>query len=177
MHCALLVIADGSKTLDEIMAPFRESYDRDDPHTEFVEDGDCDVDPDTGRHGYWANPNAKWDWYTVGGGWYGLIEANVGGHGMRTRFDFAETSVCKTPEDYADAMPYDMGGRHFDVARVGDILNPLDVLAYDVLTPDGVWHARDERSKGRDGRRERDLRRRLLAPNPNCTAIVVDYHC
>jgi len=28
-----------------------------------------DKDKETGRYGYWRNPNAKWDWYVLGGRW------------------------------------------------------------------------------------------------------------
>lgn len=28
-----------------------------------------DLDEKTGKYGYWRNPNAKWDWYEVGGRW------------------------------------------------------------------------------------------------------------
>jgi hypothetical protein len=30
-------------------------------------------DEELGRYGYWDNPNAKWDWYTIGGRWTGVI--------------------------------------------------------------------------------------------------------
>lgn len=30
-------------------------------------------DSETGRYGYWENPNKKWDWYVVGGRWPGMI--------------------------------------------------------------------------------------------------------
>ena len=28
----------------------------------------------TGKYGYWENPNAKWDWYQVGGRWAGMFK-------------------------------------------------------------------------------------------------------
>jgi len=30
-------------------------------------------DPETGKYGYWENPNKKWDWYQIGGRWTGLL--------------------------------------------------------------------------------------------------------
>ncbi|WP_134913140.1 hypothetical protein [Paenibacillus sp. IHB B 3084] len=27
----------------------------------------------TGKYGYWENPNAKWDWWTIGGRWSGAL--------------------------------------------------------------------------------------------------------
>jgi hypothetical protein len=35
--------------------------------------GNKDRDPETGRYGYWQNPNKKWDWWTVGGRWEELL--------------------------------------------------------------------------------------------------------
>lgn len=32
------------------------------------------IDAHTGKHGYWFNPNAKWDWYVVGGRWSGYFK-------------------------------------------------------------------------------------------------------
>jgi hypothetical protein len=31
-------------------------------------------DPKTGQYGYWENPNAKWDWYQLGGRWAGFFK-------------------------------------------------------------------------------------------------------
>ncbi|GJM78138.1 hypothetical protein HMSSN139_06340 [Paenibacillus sp. HMSSN-139] len=30
-------------------------------------------DEETGKYGYWENPNAKWDWYSIGGRWSGSL--------------------------------------------------------------------------------------------------------
>lgn len=43
-----------------------------------------------GKYGYWENPNAKWDWYVLGGRWAGFLkmkegaEGEVGGGGLFT---------------------------------------------------------------------------------------------
>jgi len=31
-------------------------------------------DEKTGKYGYWENPNAKWDWYQLGGRWNGFFK-------------------------------------------------------------------------------------------------------
>lgn len=36
--------------------------------------GDDSRDPKTNRYGYWHNPNAKWDWYSIGGRWKGFFK-------------------------------------------------------------------------------------------------------
>jgi len=35
--------------------------------------GQDERDPETKRYGYYTNPNAKWDWYEVGGRWAGML--------------------------------------------------------------------------------------------------------
>ena len=34
-------------------------------------------DEETGKYGYWENPNAKWDWYQLGGRWTGFFKLKV----------------------------------------------------------------------------------------------------
>lgn len=52
-------------------------------HLTFHEDEDCDPDPVTGKKGYWENPNAKWDWYLVGGRWSNFFKLKQGARGKR----------------------------------------------------------------------------------------------
>lgn len=35
-------------------------------------------DPEKGRYGHWRNPNAKWDWWTIGGRWPGRLSVRSG---------------------------------------------------------------------------------------------------
>ena len=66
MHFALLVLACEDDSLDELLEPYWQ--DNDDPEiVEFEEDEWCDVDPKTGKRGYWWNPQTEWDWWVIGG--------------------------------------------------------------------------------------------------------------
>lgn len=38
-------------------------------------------DPEKKRYGYWENPNAKWDWYLIGGRWSGFFLPKAGASG------------------------------------------------------------------------------------------------
>lgn len=68
-----------------VTVPFTERYPT---FGEYLEDY-CgyQLDPEVGKHGYWQNPNAKWDWYQVGGRWTGELllkeEAIVSRAGVR----------------------------------------------------------------------------------------------
>ena len=159
MHFSLLVLADGTKTLEEMMEPFYETYD---------EEAESFTD------------NSKWDWYSVGGRWRGLIEAKVGGHGRRSCYDFESWFL---PEGKKEPYPDD--DTHFDIARVCDITSLDTNLIYAVLTPDGVWHDSeiyypDGDEQGRhfvqkEGWHD-SLWERYVEPNMDCVAIIVDYH-
>ena len=67
-----------------LLAPYQENNMGDCPkeYLTFVEDEDFDIDEETGKHGYWENPNAKWDWYQLGGRWPGLL-VSAKGSGLR----------------------------------------------------------------------------------------------
>lgn len=64
--------------LEEVTCYFKDTYKT---FEEFVDKwhGVEERDPKTGRYGYWENPNAKWDWYEVGGRWPGLLRIKSGG--------------------------------------------------------------------------------------------------
>lgn len=53
--------------------PFKELYSS---FEEFIKDwaGYKEKDEVTGKYGYWENPNAKWDWYSLGGHWRGFFK-------------------------------------------------------------------------------------------------------
>ena len=57
--------------------PFTEIYPT---FEEFVSDyeGKESRDEEKGRYGYWENPEARWDWYQVGGRWSGLLRTTEG---------------------------------------------------------------------------------------------------
>lgn len=55
---------------ERVQVPYRETYET---FEKFAKDwhGSSGPDKKTGRYGYWRNPNAKWDWWTIGGRWSG----------------------------------------------------------------------------------------------------------
>ena len=52
--------------------PLKESYP--DGFDSFIKDWAGHEKDENGRYGYWENPNAKWDWYKLGGRWTGLFK-------------------------------------------------------------------------------------------------------
>lgn len=66
MHFSLLVISSEDENLDSLLEPYWQN--NDDPGiAEFEEDDEFDVDPKTGKRGFWFNPSTEWDWWVVGG--------------------------------------------------------------------------------------------------------------
>lgn len=52
--------------------PLKDYYNND--FEKYMEDWAGFTKNDEGKYGYWENPNAKWDWYQVGGRWGGLLK-------------------------------------------------------------------------------------------------------
>jgi len=99
-HFTVLVINNETDDVEYDLAPFSENVEKGDDFAEFISDGTIkhfedewkngvekdnysDVeeyisdyygyDIHNGEVGYWGNPNAKWDWYQIGGRWAGEI--------------------------------------------------------------------------------------------------------
>jgi len=60
----------GNET-DSTGVPYKTKYP--DFHS-YMEANGYEKDPETGKYGYWENPNRKWDWYSLGGRWTGFFK-------------------------------------------------------------------------------------------------------
>lgn len=85
------------------MVPYKEQFPSFDKY--MLEYEGIRKDETTGRYGYWENPNAKWDWYSLGGRWMGslLIDGNtVGKKGKPGTFDNEEPN-CPSGYQWVDS--------------------------------------------------------------------------
>lgn len=64
-----------------MLAPFVEEVDSSSPYAEFEENEDGYDDKIMGKKGFWHNPNAKWDWYQIGGRWSGFLKLKENKYG------------------------------------------------------------------------------------------------
>lgn len=104
------------KTFDELYKIYGEDW------------NSCDWEKD--ERGIWCrfstyNPNSKWDWYSLGGRWSGMIKLKEGASGIEGRsgvFD-NETGI--------------------DQAKKGDIANFDELTTFAVLK-DGKWYEKGE---------------------------------
>ena len=108
-HYTVAVFTHTEDEVDELLAPFNEVVEAGSPYAEFKEDEDSDVDLVTGKKGYWFNPNARWDWYSIGGRWAGQLKVkNAEGVGkVVERCDTARVRDCDfspDEEDYREAI-------------------------------------------------------------------------
>lgn len=92
--------------LERVVIPLTEIYTSFD---DYMKDIGEERDPETGKYGYWENPNRKWDWWMVGGRWRGQVKATDGG-------------VAKD-----DPTPYPNGG--YDQAKLGNMIWDRDEAA------------------------------------------------
>ena len=79
-HFCVIALCEYPSEIEYILEPFQENNMGDCPkeYLEFVEDDNCDTDEETGKRGYWENPNAKWDWWEIGGRWKGFLNTKDG---------------------------------------------------------------------------------------------------
>jgi hypothetical protein len=75
-NCYKTVIPDDCQKVE---IKYKDMYDTFEKFME--EECDYEVDPETGKPGYWENPNRKWDWYQVGGRWCGFFKLKEGSRG------------------------------------------------------------------------------------------------
>jgi hypothetical protein len=75
--------------LPKRMVPYKESFST---FEEFVREwhGRKERDETYNRFGYWQNPNAKWDWYEIGGRWAGFFKMKPGRQGgLGSQYNFS----------------------------------------------------------------------------------------
>lgn len=109
------IIPEGYK---EVLISYKEQYPT---FKEYMDAcGDGDWDPETGRYGYWTNPNAKWDYWRVGGRFRGLLKASKG-----TLGELSWEYTIDKENQYLEAAG------QYDQAQIKDIDFSLDQELYD----------------------------------------------
>lgn len=83
--------------------------------------GNKERDPVIGRHGYWENPNKKWDWYRVGGRWAGhfRLKSGVTAPAPRPGYEvkFGQEMPEENTADTAAKKDIDFAGMRDDAAN------------------------------------------------------------
>lgn len=100
-------------------------FDSYEEYLEYVTE-DMAYNKDTDEYGYYRNPNAKYDWYELGGRWAGSLKLKPG-----------ESGVRGTP-----AVGLTVADGTADSCKVSQLSSPPDI-PFAVLK-DGVWNAKGE---------------------------------
>lgn len=141
-HFSVLVIGPD---IEKQLAPFQENNMGDCPkqYLSFVEDEDADPDEETGKKGYWRNPNARWDWYRIGGRWAGLFRLKAGATAPAPRpgyeTKFGQEVPADNTADTAKKSEIDFEGMREDAAH--DAAMEYDYVAgiFGDLPPHKPW--------------------------------------
>lgn len=145
-----------------------------------------ETDPETGKYGYWENPNHKWDWYEVGGRWEEWATETIGGTSLRVGdIAFDPERERRKAEEWWDSKPDSLS---FSLAvrdrSKEEYLESQSHLSFRAcITPDGKWHEVGEMgwwgmsSESGDERQDWDIHfaERFLT-DPDLILTVVDCH-
>lgn len=88
---------------------------------EYMEDWEgSSKDEKKGKYGYWTNPNAKWDWYSMGGRWTGFFKLKEGRTGKLGRSGAFDNKPEKGTADECAVGDVDLEGMMSDVRAKAD---------------------------------------------------------
>lgn len=110
----------------EITIPFKELYNTFEQYLE--EYVGARYDEEKKQYGYWENPNAKWDWWVIGGRWAGLLRLpknnEVSFDEMMNGKDGEEPDYLRGEKSpFMEHDPYESQDYLLaDVARVKDVI-------------------------------------------------------
>ncbi|MGV3650520.1 MAG: hypothetical protein ACO1OK_03790, partial [Devosia sp.] len=95
-HFCLIAVTAPGETLEAAMAPFRIEDDEQGrkPHFTFRPAPGGPPDPETGRSGFWHNPDGHWDGFVRGGRWWGLVSAGPWGPGQFDEALYETANSC-----------------------------------------------------------------------------------
>ena len=121
---------------------------------EFMEGyGDYEKDEITGKYGYWENPNAKWDWWEIGGRYsysYRKVDGKVKDYDFspdeedyKEAIRIWEIVVEGQPLKEGEEMPFINNPKYYtnkfnDKETFAKL--SANFVTYAVITPDGEWH-------------------------------------
>lgn len=198
-HFAVVVFAKDEHEAVRLMAPYQENNMDDCPrqYCEFHEDEDCDFDPETGKRGYWENPNAKWDYYRSRkylNTEHGYVdECKV----SELLVDGTDDEIKRAKADWnailngTDKERFDRGlyfKREYYIEEFQDeagyIKEHTGFLPWAFVTQDGVWHQKGNmgwwamNDATRESREQyyKNLRETLASLPPDTMVYALDCH-
>lgn len=154
--------------------------------------------------GYWTNPNAKWDWYTIGGRWSDRLnfkDGTVGDSGLIDDIDFEAIESAnyeRAKETYEECTEINYEDPSFSeelrnrfIAKYPTFEDYFKTCTsffttYAVITPDGEWHEPGEMlyfglttaTREDEEKWDENYFKDFIEPylNQNMTITIVDCH-
>lgn len=164
-------------------------------------DGWTEID---GRFGYFENPNAKWDWWVVGGRWSGEWKNTSGEpcdemqikdinwesdeEAYKDAIRFWEIAVEGAALKEGEEEPFIMWKPAYYLERYGDketyAAHQASNMFYAFVTPDGKWHEQGEMgwfgfsnaTKETMANYKSEFEGFVKSLNPEYWLVVVDCH-
>jgi len=152
-------------------------------------------DPETGKYGYWENPNKKWDWWQIGGRYSGLLKLRDSGNVVNSAkikdidFEGMIQDQIKRYEDYwkeaegkDDAARYILYGIKKDETKEDYLKKAQTFTTFAVILPDGKWYGNGEMGwwacvSNEEAEWDEKYKERFLdTANPEWILTIVDCH-
>lgn len=122
-----------------------------------------------GNYGYWHNPNAKWDWYQLGGRWQGMLKIKEGSTGQRGSRSLLQGGGTGIGFDQAKLKDIDLDTmKDIDAKKAGEEYDKFHKTLGDLPFPP-VW------SKFREAFDDIDDARKAYWENESAKAVG-EYH-
>jgi len=155
---------------------------------------------ETGRYGYWENPNKKWDWWEVGGRWSGLLITKDGKRVDSAKLKDIDWEEMKREgiqnakkiwqeiqqkDEKERAIAFFIYGIRKDDTEESYIQRKINFYTFAVITPDGTWYEKGEMGWwGISSETEEEARqwernyfdRFIKNADPELTITIVDCH-
>lgn len=144
---------------EEVDVPIKDVY----PSFDAFMEQRADRHPETGKYGYWMNPNARWDYWLIGDRWTGVFEPTYDLHNNPRNFEPCKdchgtghladvpeheriadntTSQCKTCEGKGEQLKWILPVYDGDFALVSKVLAMKEEDLYlpcAIVTSTGKW--------------------------------------
>ena len=141
-HFSVAVFCHNIDEVAELLEPFSENLTVQPPYGEFVEDEECEYDETAKAKGYWCNPNAKWDYWEIGGGWRGLLKLLPGKTGYNISNGRCDAALVADCEFSPSESEIHRAARMWEVLVEGDAPHEGEEFfsIYAFVTAEGEWH-------------------------------------
>ena len=130
------------KNWDEMSAEEKKEYDN--SFEKYAEDEGYEKHPERDLYGCYSNPNARWDWYQLGGRWTGFLKLKENATGEIGEPGLMTLSASEGFADQALKMNIDFEGmRKYAEEEAGKLWNKVNKILKGAEKPHSWEHVRE----------------------------------